>query len=1446
MKRKLLVLCLFTVSLSFSQFNENAPWMSELKKKNPTVSKSIDGNKKQSYTFEEITTAFHKYWEDKEELRKEKGSGYKPFMRWQNYWSHFVKPDGTLPTGADLWGTWERFQNSQNTANPTSDWTIVGPVINGEIGTGLPGIGRINAIAVDPNNENIWYAGAPAGGIWKSIDGGLSWTTLFDEFPQIGVSGIAVNPNNSQTILIATGDDDASDSYSVGVFKSTDGGLTWNQTSINPSNQDEFDTLNEIVYDPLNTNIVWVAGTDGLQKSIDGGDNWSIVLDENITDFKLKPTDGNTVYAVNRNTVFRTTDGGTTFEDITGTEVPNTGGRMVIGTSAAEPDFVYICVADITARRSAFLGVFKSEDSGANFVRTAETDDIFGSSQAWFDFAFEVSPVNPDEMYVGVLDIWKSTDGGDDFTRINRWFQNTPSYTHADIHTLKFFYDKLYAGTDGGIFASADGGVSFTDYTDGIAVTQFYRIGIAKNNASKIVGGTQDNSGFVYNNNEWNAYTGGDGMDYEIDPTNSNIAYGFVQFGDPLFITNDLGQTVGTISSPDNGSGPISGNWITPLAIDSEGTVYAAYNAVYKLVGSDWERVSDFFAQGNNIDDLEIDPNNPLIMYAADEGVLYRSEDGGQSFVMINTRDANNVTIPFDDQISDISINNNDSNIVYLTTSRRAGIAQANQPSNRGVYKITVDGNVLVSSENITYNLPADQAYICIVHQPRNTDNPIYVGTSLGVYRLDDTLTEWEPYSTNLPNTTVSDLEISPDDGVIVASTYGRGAWQSPIPVQLPDDDVKILGVVTNVTGISCEEVIATVTVENKGLNSIPQVDVTYIINDGVTENFVYNQPLASGETATFNLPTLNIISGQASQLSVTVNIPNDAFNENNTQLASVFIANSSADGQDLFDMETDETSLFASNTSGTTLLDGAALWERGVPQGTLLNTASSGTQVYGTNLDGNHPDQTTSIIFSPCYDLSSIVAPKLSFQMAYDLEENWDLVYVIYSTDNYETFNVLGQLGSQPNWYNSDRTNASSGAADDCQNCPGAQWTGTNSTMTKYTYDFLINAANGEIDLTGETNIQFGILFQSDFSVNQEGVVIDDFVIEGFQDDDDDDDDGILDDVDNCPLIANADQADNDMDGIGDICDDDDDNDGIIDSEDNCPFTANGDQEDGDGDGIGDVCDDDLDNDGVPNTSDQCDDTPENAVVDVTGCPIFTLPANNFTLKSIGESCISSDNGSLEITAVEMLNYTATLTNEDGVSVSASFTDSTTFTDLSEGNYTVCLTVEGQPEYEICSDFTITQPEALGVDSKISSLENEVTLNLSGGKQYFIELNGEIFTTSEDTITLPLTKVENILSVKTEKECQGVYEENIIVSSKIFIYPNPVESGELNIFLGSTEFERVKTSLYSINGKQVISKEFKPTNGYVRLNVENLPQGVYLLNIKTNNSLMNYKILKK
>jgi len=1437
MKKKLLLFFLTVSFCAVGQYNENAPWMKDLKKKNTQNALSKGPNARPQYTFEEITNAFHSYWKGKDEERTKKGSGYKPFMRWENYWKHFVKPDGTLPTAKELWATWEDFRYGFGPVNPTSNWSAVGPIISKESALGLPGIGRINAVAVDPNDANTWYAGAPAGGIWKSTDAGTSWVSLFDQFPQIGVSGIAIDPNDSNIIYIATGDDDASDSFSAGVFKSIDGGTTWTATGLGPDTQNEFDTMNEIVIDPTNSNRIWVGSTNGLQRSDDAGATWTVQLSGNITDFKLKPGDPNTIYAVDSNSFFLSTDGGETFEELVDSALPDNGGRMVIGVTPAAPDMVYVCVADITARSSAFLGIFKSTDSGASFTKTNESDDIFGSSQAWFDLAIEVSPTNADEIYVGVLDIWKSTDGGDDFSRINFWFQNTPAYTHADIHTLKFFGDLLFCGSDGGLYASDDGAASFTDYSDGLAVTQFYRIGIGKNDASKIVGGTQDNSGFVYNNNEWNIYTAGDGMDYEIDPTNSNIAYGFLQFGDPLFITTNLGETVGSIPSPaTNTGGNVSGNWITPLAIDGEGTVYAAYSAVYKLTGGSWERISDFFAQGNDIDDLEIDPNNPMIMYAVDEGNLYRSENGGVDFVQINTDEE-----PFDTQISDIAINNNDSNIVYLTTSNRVGVAQAQQPSARGVYKVTVDGNTLVSRENITLDLPTDQAFFCIVHQPRSNDNPIFVGTSLGVYRLDDTLTEWDQYSTNLPNTAISDLEISADDGVIVASTYGRGAWLSPIPIQAPTDDVKLVSLELNAQAIACDDVIPTLTIENKGTNAITQVDVMYTLNEGESQTFTHNTNLASGATESFQLPTIAAAAGELIQLTVEATVANDAFPDNNTLQSNSYLANSAGMVDEVFDFETPETSLFSYDVTSFIPITQGGVWEVGVPEGTLLNTTASGAQVIGTNLDGNHPDETTGIIYSNCYDLSALLAPKLSFQMAFDLELNWDYVNVIYSIDGGETFEVLGQLGSVPNWYNSDRT-----PGTDCFNCPGAQWTGTEATMTKYTYDFMANAALGETDLTAETNVVFGIVFRSDQSVTQEGVIVDDFVVEGLIDDDDDDNDGILDVDDNCPLTANADQADNDNDGIGDVCDTDDDNDGILDVDDNCPLTANADQADSDDDGTGDVCDDDIDGDGVPNTSDLCPGTPADAVVDVDGCPIFTLPSNNFSLKTIGESCISNDNGSIELTAAEALNYTASLSG-NGITIDpVQFTDMTTFNNLAAGDYTLCITIDSQPGYEQCFNASITEPAALGVNSKISSLKAEVTLDLNGGSRYFIDLNGEAFITSENEITLPLDKVENVLNVRTEKDCQGSYSETIVLSDKIFIYPNPTTDGELNVYLGSTEFDRVEMSIFTTTGTQVYHKPFRTSNGYVRMNVSGLAQGVYLLNIKTDNSLLNYKIVRK
>ncbi|MEB8345731.1 thrombospondin type 3 repeat-containing protein [Flavobacteriaceae bacterium KMM 6898] len=1423
MLRKLLLVLLFVGVNSYGQFNESAPWMENIKKDPTNTSKSSST----SYSIYEISEAFHKYWEGKDP--NVKGSGYKPFMRWENYWKQFVDENGYLPSSKQLWDTWENKRNSTAIVNPISDWKSLGPINVGAYAGRLPGQGRVNAIAVDPNNPNVWYVGAPAGGLWKSTDTGASWTSLFDDFLQIGVSGIAIDPTDSNIIYIATGDDDAADSYSVGVFKSLDGGISWNETGLNPSNTSDNWLMNEITIDPTNSQTLWVGTNQGLYKSTNGGLLWSRKKIGDIKDFKLKPNNSNTIYAVTTNEFFKSTDGGEVFNEIT-SELPTNSGRLVLGITPNNAAVVYVLSADTGANDFAFQGLYKSNDSGTTFTKTPNANNILESNQAWFDLAMEVSPSDENEVYIGCLNVWKTTDSGTTFIPLNQWYLDNPAYTHADIHTLKIFNGNLFCGTDGGIYMSQDKGTTFTDYTAGIAIGQFYRVSVSKNNASQLIGGLQDNGGQVLSDGNWNNYHGGDGMDNAISPLNDNLVYGFTQYGGFLSISTDAGQAITTIRAPEVNGSNLQGNWITPLAIDSNGAVYAGYNALYKLTGTSWEKISRNIGEGKgNIEDVEIHPTNPLIITVAQDNQLHRSTDGGLNFTLIQS---------FDREISDMALNSSDENIVYVVTSRRVGISQNLQPADIGVYKIEIDGTTFTET-NITYNLSTDQAFFSIAHQGRNTDNPIYLGTSLGVYRLDDTLTEWEDYFTGLPSTAIGDLEISLDDEIITASTYGRGVWQSPIPIKVPEADVRLIALTPKENAVLCGEIIPEITIENKGSNPITEVEVNYTINGVAASSFNYPITLNFGETGTIPLPALNpdIIGRNAFKVIAT--ITNDAFSDNNT-LEHRFFANDFGNGGTINTFEIEEENLITYNEG-----DDGSVWEKGVPTGSVLNLAASGQQVYATNLDGNHPDNIKGIILSNCYEFSSILAPVLRFKMAYDLEINFDLVYVQYSLDSGLSWEVLGNINSTPNWYNSDRTNANSGEDDDCQNCPGAQWTGTNTELTEYAYDFTANALNGETDLTNEPNVIFRIVFQSDPAVNKEGVVIDDFVIEGFQDDDDDDNDGINDDVDNCPLTGNANQLDTDNDGFGDVCDLDDDGDGIADKDDNCPLIANADQLDGDSDGIGDVCDSDLDNDGVPNGVDMCDNTPKDAVVNVDGCEIFSLPSNNFQVLTTGESCISSNNGSITIGSLTSNDYTASLTG-GSISMTADFTTEALFTDLPAGNYTICITLDAQPEYQNCFGVTITEPEALSVSSKVNTLGKEVSLQLKGGNTYTILVNGKAYTTSKSEITLPLTEVENNLEVKTDLDCQGSFVQQIVLSEEVLIYPNPIANGNLTIQLGRELQSGADVSLYSMSGNSVFRKTFTSNTSSIQFNVDGLAKGIYLLNITLNNKLTSYKIIRK
>lgn len=1054
-------LSIFILILSFTmqaQFNQDAPWMKQLHNKNAKSSTKT--------TFKDVVDAFDSYWETRD--KNVKGSGHKPFKRWETYWQNFVKKDGTLPTSKELWNTWLTVKQSKESksSTATSNWQPVGPFDFVNTGSWSSGQGRVNSIIIDPNNATTYYSGAPAGGVWKTTDSGLTWTPLADDLPQIGVSGIAIDPSNSNTIYIATGDDDAGDSYSVGVMKSIDGGATWNTTGLNVNNSPS--SMNDIYIHPTNSNILWVATNNGVYKTIDGGTSWTntnALEGMNIKDIKIKPTDPNALYAVTTNSFYISSDGGDSFL-ASGMGLPASSDRLVIDVTPDNANAVYVLSA---LNDFAFQGLYKSIDSGVNFTEMASmasVGDIFdGSSQAWFDMALAVSNTNEDEVYVGVLNIWKSTDSGTSFSKLNNWSSPfTASYTHADIHLLRCYNGVLFAGTDGGFYKTTDGGINFTDLTTGMQIGQFYRVAVSKQSSQKMIGGLQDNGGYALNQSIWQNFYGADGMDTAIHPSNSDLMYGFIQYGSALSVSTTSGASLDNyIGAPvaETGVNDDGGNWITPLTINKNGELFAGYSQLYTLNG-EWQQVSTNLGT-TDIDVLELDHLNTNMMYIAVNATLKKSIDKGITFTD---------TEIFNSNITSIEVNNNDNTLVYVTTSGVSG----------GVFKSIDAGENFI---NITGSLPNVTKNI-IKHQNLHTQNPLFLGTSLGVYRYDDVIGDWELFETNLPNVSVRDLEINSNDSKITAATYGRGIWQSDVPTEILTNEISLEAIQNNHQSIICGSLDnLKILVKNLGSNTVNSINITSYL-DGITTNSVWNGTLNQDASVLIDIPSLAVATFGAQQLDISIASSGDTYQFNNT-LSRFFYANTSQTVNVVNDFETVNEELIVYNEGSVNASSG--YWERGIPAGILLHTASSGTHVYATNLSGNYVNSMKSYLVSECYNLSVLANPTLKLNMAFDLEENWDIIYVEYSVDSGANWNVLG-TATDLNWYNSDRTNESSGTANDCQNCPGAQWTGIDTTLQQYSYNLA--------SLNTETSIVFRLVFHSDEAVNQEGVVIDDLVVKG------------------------------------------------------------------------------------------------------------------------------------------------------------------------------------------------------------------------------------------------------------------------------------------------------------------------------------------------------------
>jgi len=831
----------------------------------------------------------------------------------------------------------------------------------------------------------------------------------------------------------------------------------------------------------------------------------------------------------------------------------------------------------------------------------------------------------------------------------------------------------------------------------------------------------------------------------------------------------------------------------------------------------------------------------------------------------------------------------------------------------------------------------------------------------------------------------------SVDNGYSDYASLGQYSISGQYTVQTPENDLRLISISPEEGSLECGGITPSVELVNDGLNSISGFDILYRVNGGTQETQSFPNTLEPQETLTINLSEITLTTTGDSTLEIIAQITNDDLPNNNTIVRN-FFANTSGVAAQINSFETSDDVLIAYDGSG----DGS-VWERGIPNGAVLNSAASGTNAYGTILNGNHPDNTKSFLVTNCYDFSTIETPVLKFQMAYDIEINYDVLYVEYSLDTGASWNLLGSRTSQPNWYNSNMTPGT----NICENCPGGQWTGTNATMTEYAYDFTANAA-GETDLTNANNIMFRFVFHSDPFINEEGAVIDDFVIEGTPaDDDDDDNDGILDVDDNCPLTSNANQLNTDGDGMGDVCDDDDDNDGILDADDNCPLTPNADQADSDGDGIGDVCEDpnDTDGDGITNANDNCpdvanadqedtdgdgignicdDDDDNDTIIDsmdncpltnnpdqldtdsdgigdicdrdddddsvldvddncplianpnqadadndgigdvcdstaddldgdgilndqdncpntanadqldsdgdgmgdacdtdddndtildiVDNCPLeanidqadsdddgigdvcdtanngFTLPDSNFSFTNI-PAC-EANKGGLQIDAIEDYRYQATLSGNT-FGISKDFEDSVLFEDLDAGIYSVCITVDGEPDYEGCFDVTIEPSEEFSVTTEVDFSRLEVTLTLTGSETYEVTLNDQTQMVSANELILTLTQPVNTLQVSSGRDCDTIYEETFAINPEVAIYPNPVEGDELTIDLeGGVETELV-VSLFAIRGSRVSSKLYEVVDNQVIINVSGLARGIYILNVSTFNKTTTYKIIR-
>jgi photosystem II stability/assembly factor-like uncharacterized protein len=441
----------------------------------------------------------------------------------------------------------------------------------------------------------------------------------------------------------------------------------------------------------------------------------------------------------------------------------------MIGVSEHNPNVIYI----LESKANVFGALFKSTNGGASFEKLLHSQNFLGYStegddnagQAPRDMAIAVNPLNSEEVHLAGILTWRSIDGGASFECTSDWIPSRAAnkgmgYCHADVDILKFVGDTLYAGTDGGIFyAPNTESINinyYTDITNGLGIRQFYKIGVGQYPELIVSGGSQDNGTSLYTpENGWIDWLGADGMETFVNKLDNQVLFGTSQNGRP-YMTFDRGNSIEYLDLP----GSRSGNWVTPFEQSPNGEyIYIAYEQVFESVAGMgiWQPISQVFP--GKLNHLKIAESNPKIMFAAHQRNLYKKDSLNNEWPLVKE---------FTGSINFIAIHPLDENLIAIATT-----------DTDKVY-ISYDGG-----ENwvgFKKNLP-DFSALCLVWN-KDTFQSLYVGMNYGVYYIDSLEENWIPFSNQLPNVIVNELEINHVTNKIYAGTYGRGLWESSVYIR--------------------------------------------------------------------------------------------------------------------------------------------------------------------------------------------------------------------------------------------------------------------------------------------------------------------------------------------------------------------------------------------------------------------------------------------------------------------------------------------------------------------------------------------------------------------------------------------------------------------------------------------------------------------------------------